>query len=260
MLNKHTFVILAYKESSFLEECILSLLKQSVSENIIIATSTRNEFIDNIAKKYNLEIVEKKEGEKGIAFDFDFALFSAQSKYVTIAHQDDVYDEKYLENVLKKMDDETLIAFTDCYELKGSEIERSNVNLRIKRALLFLLKFKLFQSRKFFKRLTLSFGNPICCPSVTFNHSLIEQPLFVSGFKSNVDWYAWEKLSKKDGKFVYIDKSLILHRIHGGSTTSGLIADNARTVEDFEMFVKFWPSWIAKIIAKIYKRSEKNNG
>ena len=46
---KHTFVICAYKESEFLEECILSLKKQTVRSNIFIATSTPNKYIDDIA-------------------------------------------------------------------------------------------------------------------------------------------------------------------------------------------------------------------
>ena len=45
---KHTFVICAYKESAFLEECILSLKKQTVRSNILIATSTPNKYIDDI--------------------------------------------------------------------------------------------------------------------------------------------------------------------------------------------------------------------
>ena len=44
---KHTFVICAYKESEFLEECILSLKKQSIKSEILIATSTPNKYIES---------------------------------------------------------------------------------------------------------------------------------------------------------------------------------------------------------------------
>ena len=43
--DKHTFVICAYKESSYLEECIVSLEKQTVKSNILMVTSTPNAFI-----------------------------------------------------------------------------------------------------------------------------------------------------------------------------------------------------------------------
>ena len=55
--KNHTFAICAYKESKYLEECIISLKNQTVQSNIIISTSTPNEYITNIANKYNLQIL-----------------------------------------------------------------------------------------------------------------------------------------------------------------------------------------------------------
>ena len=56
----HTFVVLAYKESNLLEECIKSVLNQTIKTNVVIATSTPNDFITKLAKKYNLEIKVNK--------------------------------------------------------------------------------------------------------------------------------------------------------------------------------------------------------
>ena len=50
----HTFVVLAYKESSYLEECIKSVLNQKYPSKVVIATSTPNQYIENIADKYSL--------------------------------------------------------------------------------------------------------------------------------------------------------------------------------------------------------------
>jgi hypothetical protein len=74
-----------------------------------------------------------------------------------------------------------------------------------------------------------------------------------------MDWYAWEKLSKNRGAFTYVAKKLILHRIHEGSTTSEMINDDKRSMEDYEIFQLFWPKFVAKMLTKIYKNSEKNN-
>ena len=52
--NDHTFAICAYKESPYLEECILSLKNQTVKSNIIMATSTPNEWIQGLAEKYEI--------------------------------------------------------------------------------------------------------------------------------------------------------------------------------------------------------------
>ena len=47
----HLLVLCAYKESEYLEECLLSLLNQTVKTDIVICTSTPNDFIDKIAAK-----------------------------------------------------------------------------------------------------------------------------------------------------------------------------------------------------------------
>ena len=51
-MNDHTFAICAYKESPYLEECIKSLKNQTIKSNILIATSTPNDYIKGIADKY----------------------------------------------------------------------------------------------------------------------------------------------------------------------------------------------------------------
>ena len=43
MKEKHTFVICAYKESAYLEECVKSLKEQKKESNIIMVTSTPND-------------------------------------------------------------------------------------------------------------------------------------------------------------------------------------------------------------------------
>ena len=67
--NDHTFAICAYKESPYLEECILSLKNQTVKSNIIMATSTPNEWIQGLAEKYEIPLYINT-GEGGIAQDF----------------------------------------------------------------------------------------------------------------------------------------------------------------------------------------------
>lgn len=256
----HTFVVLAYKESEYLEKCIESVLNQKYKSEVVIATSTPNQYIKKIAKKYNLEILVN-EGEKGIANDFNFAINCGKTDLVTIAHQDDIYNYDYSYEIVEayKKNKNTLILFTDYYEIKNNKEIHTNINLKFKRLLTFSLKIKKLSGVKFFKRLILSFGNSICCPAVTFVKEKTGNKVFKSDMKSNVDWLAWERLSKKDGKFIFIKKHLMGHRVHEQSTTTEIINNNIRTKEDYEILKKFWPSSIAKMIAKLYKISEKSN-
>ena len=260
MSKLHTFVVLAYKESDKLEECIKSVLNQNVKTNVVIATSTPNKYIEKLAKKYKLEIIVNKE-KKGIGYDFDFATNCIDSELITVAHQDDIYDYDYSKKVIEmyKKFPKASIIFTDYYEIKNDKKEYTNVNLKIKRILLLSLKIKKLSKYRFIKRNSLRFGNSICCPAVTFVTKNVPKDKFKCDLRCNVDWYAWEKLSREPGEFIYIKDKLMGHRISTESTTTAIINEGTRTKEDYIMFRKFWPTFIAKMINKFYKKSEINN-
>ncbi len=260
--NDHTFALCAYKESEYLEECILSLKNQSVKSNIVLATSTPNAHITSLAEKYGLDVFVNT-GEKGIGGDWNFAYGSTKTSLVTIAHQDDIYEPEYTEKMLQALNKshDPIIYFSGYGELRGKEKVYGNSNLKIKRFLLSPLKIKAFQKSKFVRRRILALGNPICCPAVTYIKEKVgvDKP-FTNDYLSNIDWQQWEMLSHKSGSFVYCAEPCMCHRIHGGSTTSELIGESKRTAEDYDMFCKFWPEFIAKAIVKFYAESEKSNG
>lgn len=258
MKNKHTFVVLAYKESKYLEDCIKSVLNQKYKSRVVIATSTPNKYIEKLAKKYKLDIIVNK-GEKGIGVDFDFAIDCGKTDLVTVAHQDDIYDYEYSYQIIEKYkkDKDSLIIFSDYYEIKNNKKVYTNLNLKIKRIL--LLPLRLGGKTKFSKRNSLRFGDPICCPSVTFNKNKVSTPVFKSPYKCDIDWSAWELLSRQKGSFLFVNSCLMGHRVHEESTTTEIINDNIRTKEDFEILKRFWPKHIAKLISRLYKNSEKSN-
>lgn len=260
MINNtnHTFVICAYKEIPYLEECVKSLKNQSIKSRIVIATSTPNDFIKNIAKKYDVELAINPE-KKGHINDFGFAYNQAKTKYVTLCHQDDVYDEKFAEITIKKMDKEEnpIIAFTDYYELRDEKIVKNNMLLLVKRLINFPLR--IFKKSKRVRLFTLSLGNAICAPTVTYNRELIDVPIKQSNLKSNIDWDTWIEFAKKKGSFIYIGIPLLKRRIHEESTTTEVIINNTKNKEDYEIFCRFWPNFIAKKLVKIYSKSEDSN-
>ena len=257
MHNLHTFVILAYQKSPFLESCIKSVINQK--SDIVIATTTPNDFIKSLAKKYSLKLVSNKHTNLG--GDFDFALQSADTPLVTIAHQDDIYEKDYAKEVIDayQKHPNSAIIFTDYYELRHHKKITTNKNLKIKRLLLSPFYLKHSYKTKFLKRSSIRFGCAICCPSVTFVKKNCPEKIFTSDFKSNVDWHAWEKLSRKKSAFTFIPKKLIGHRISEESETSKTINAGLRTKEDYEILKRFWPNKIAKLIAKFYQNSEKSN-
>lgn len=258
--KEHTFVICAYKESPFLEECINSLLNQSTKSNIKMVTSTENEYIKNLAIKYDIPLIINH-GKGGIVQDWNFAYKQAETPLVTITHQDDIYCETYVENMytMYRQAKNPLIFFTDYGEIRKGKKVHSNRLLKVKRMMLKPLEYSIFENSIFIRRRILSMGSPICCPSVTFVKNNLPEIVFEEGFRSCEDWQAWEKISRLKGGFLYCKKILMYHRIHNESETTAIIADTGRAVEDYEMFCKFWPKWIAKILVKIYATSEQSN-
>jgi glycosyltransferase involved in cell wall biosynthesis len=256
----HTFVICAYKESEFLEQCIDSLMGQSKKSNIILATSTPNDYIKRICGKYAIPMYINQQ-PSNIAGDWNFALSNVKTAIATIAHQDDLYKSTYLDKILETVNqcEHPLIAFTDYSEIKNGKEVKNNKLLRIKRKLLYPLRNKRNWKSVFIRRRVLSMGSPICCPSVSYILANMTMPIFRKGFKSDLDWEAWEKISRLPGEFAFANEILMSHRIHGESTTSKIINDEGRGSEDLEMFKKFWPKPIAVMIEKKYKNSEDQN-
>ena len=257
---QHTFAVCAYKESQYLEECIQSVQNQTAQSKVIMTTSTPNEYIKKMSEKYNVPLYIN-EGETGITQDWNFAYKMAETELVTIAHQDDVYLSNYVEQIMRlsKRAKSPLILFTDYAELRNGKVVSNNRLLKVKRILLSPLRIPMFWNSKFVRRRVLSLGCPICCPAVTLAKDNLPEKVFQAGFRSDEDWEAWEMLSKRKGAFAYTRTIGMYHRIHEESETSVILGDNARTKEDYIMFKKFWPEFIAKILAKTYSSAEKSN-
>ena len=256
----HTFVICAYKKSSYLEECIKSLMSQTIKSKVIMVTSTPNDSIQELGTKYNIPLYIN-EGIKGIGGDWNFGYDKADTPLVTIAHQDDLYFSKYTETMLEIINKSTnpIISFCHYAEVRNGEVVYTNKLLDVKKFLLKPLKYKINQKSKFVRRRVLSFGNSICCPAVTYVKHKVGKTPFTNNYKSNIDWEQWEILSRKNGSFVYCEEQLMGHRVHDESTTSALIVDNTRTAEDYDLFCKFWPKFLAKLIMKFYANGQNSN-
>ncbi len=261
--NDHTFAVCAYGESIYLEECLASLKRQKVSSRIILCTSTPSDFLKRTAEKNELPLFIR-EGQCGIAADWNYALEQAETPLVTLAHQDDIYDPAFLAKTLEALNRQKrpLIAFTLYDEIRDGKRVPSSANrkLRIKEKMLFPLRSAKLQQDRRCRRAILSFGSAICCPSVTYVKTHLPAPLFTEGFLADLDWEAWERISKLPGSFCYVPQPLMGHRIHAASTTTRVIhGEGSRSREDLRMLEKFWPEKIAKLLNRFYSAAQKDN-
>ena len=258
MTTNHTWVICAYGESDYLEACIQSLKNQTQPTKIICYSSTPLESIKKLCARYDIPFYTQDGG--GIGKDWNNALSFVETKYATVAHQDDYYEPTYAQKIITELEknDDSLIAYSDYFEEKNGVKIPANTNLKIKT--LMLKTLQVFPASHFWRNRVLAFGNPICCPAVTYNLEKLKDFRFDEEMKVSLDWYAWYKISAYQGRFAYVSDKLMCHRIHEESETSKTIADNTRTKEDLYMYQLFWPKWVAKLLNRVYVKSQESNG
>lgn len=260
--NDHAFVICAYKENPFLEETIQSLLGQTLKSSIIVSTSTPNSHITSLCDKYMLPMVVNPCPHLP-GNDWNYGYDAAETPLVTIAHQDDIYDENYLEEILEAFnrspENETSIVFSDYYELRDGERVRKNILLSIKRRMNSVFRLNKLNGSRVVKRRVLSFGCSICCPSVTLCKPVAGPSVFDTFFRNSCDYQTWVNLASKPGRFVYVPKQLMGHRIYSESATTINLRDNIRKKEDGLIMSSLWPAPVARIINAVYATSENSN-
>jgi len=257
----HTFVICAYNKSTYLRECIKSLENQTMPSSIICSTSTPNDYIKDICREHGILLCINPQ-QKGMAADWNYAYLLASTDYVTLVHQDDIYEPHFIEETIKYINKakRPLIAFTDYFEIRNGRKIMSNKLLRIKRTMSIPWRLRVIGGSRFVARRIFMFGNPICCPSVTFVRSnLLNMRLFDTDYKNSCDWLAWLNIRNLNGDFVYIPKKLMGHRIHDRSETTNRIVDNTRNDEDWRILGMLSPQSISKLIYYFYKKSQKSN-
>jgi len=261
MSFSHTFVICAYKESEYLEEMIKSIMEQTVKTNVLMTTSTPNDHISSLADKYGINLIIR-DGKSDIRDDWNFAYNSANTDWVTIAHQDDKYDKRYVEEMIKKINklDKPIAFVSDYIPIKHNVIGERDINSKLRRFLRTPLKSNKLASTKFWKKAVLCLGNSICCPAVTYNKKILGDSFFTSELKYNIDWDTFLKIANIDGTFAYVDKPLTYYRISDEATSAAWIKNHTRENDDRYMFSKFWPNWMVNIIMHFYVKAYDTYG
>lgn len=259
MEKELSFAICAYKKSEYLEELVLYLKSQTVPVDIYISTSTPNDHIETIAKKYDLPLYVNDTGIKGSPSDWNFAYAQAKTPYVVLAHQDDRYEKEYAETVLNAFHQakNPIIAFTDYYEIRNGEKVYDYPLRKIKD--LMLKPMKIANKNRFIRNRILSVGFPICCPAIAYCKKNLASIDFHVGWVNSHDWEAVTRLAKRKGEFQYIPKPLVGHRIYEESQTTNTIASGARLKEDYAVLRSYWPKSIARLILKYYAKSMDSN-
>ena len=258
----HSFVIPVYLSAPGLGSLIESLRAQvGARSEILLSSSTPSTELAEFATRYALPLHINSQ-RMGISADWNFALAAATTKFVTLAHQDDLFENSYVSRLRTALcaNSGAVMAFCDYSEHSSQGPRALNLNLRIKRALC----RRAFGDREYIsatrdKERLLSLGNPICCPSVMFDRSKIPDFRFPAGLHTNLDWMAWLDLARNPGGFVYVRERLVSKGVHADSATTATIANRAREREDRTLFDALWPRPIAAVLAAAYKLGYRAN-
>jgi hypothetical protein len=231
----------------------MSLMDQKSPSPITIVTSTPSSHIQTIADRYGIRYIPHH-NESSIGGDWNMALASCTSKWVTLAHQDDLYDPEYSSEIKKAIDEcpNATLMFTDYAELIDGTIVKNSTLILLKRMLLnigFLGRETVLSTRA--KLNSLRFGCTIPCPAVTLKRNPEFQ--FNESMRVNLDWDAWIRLAKAQGAFVRVKKPLMTHRIHTSQETQRAKQSGVRQNEDLAVLKTLWPSPIAQLISKTYR-------
>jgi hypothetical protein len=252
----HSFVVLAYGDSPFLGGCLTSLGAQTRPSEILVSTSTPSPAIEAAARATGAPLLVNT-GARGIAGDWNFALASARTRFVTLAHQDDLYAPRFAERTLALFErwPQGSLCFTSQEEIDDQGRSRSSKITRVQRLLEATTLGRREVASGLRMRLFLSFGNPLPCSSVTFDRHKLPDFRFADGFASNLDWEAWWSLLQQGHVFLHAPERLVGRRRNALTETSRQIADGGRRREDAEMFRRIWPSPFDRALARLYASS-----
>jgi glycosyltransferase involved in cell wall biosynthesis len=258
----HTFAIPVYRSAPNLADLVESLRTQTETcSEILLASSTPSTELEKFAKQHVLPLHINPQ-RVDIAADWNFALAATRTELVTLAHQDDHFAPTYvarLSSALRR-NPGALMGFCDYSEHTPLGPRPTTINLYIKRA----LRQRAFGARECItdvrdKVRLLSLGNPICCPSVMFDRSVLADFTFPAGFQTNLDWMAWLDLTRRPGGFVYVRERLVSKGVHAGSETTATIENRAREEEDRAIFNTLWPRPVAATLATFYRLGYRAN-
>jgi hypothetical protein len=214
-----------------------------------------------VAREFSVQLRINKEGGT-ISRDWNFALRSGQSKLVALAHQDDLYHPAFASKCCAFFSEnpDSAISFTDMAALINNRLRINNMQEWVKKFLRksSFLGRETINSPSQYRRL-LGFGCAIPCPSVVFNRQVIPDFIFSDQYSINIDWDAWTRLAFSGHKIGYIRGALMTHRIHDDAETQKGLADRRRDQEDYFVFLRYWPGFIARSLLSLYRFGYKHD-
>ncbi len=253
----HTFAICAYGESPYLADCIRSLKRQKVKSEIILCAARETGFLRDMAKRFGIRLFIRG-GLPDIRQDWLFAWKCAKGRFVTLAHQDDIYRKNYTEELIRAFgrypDMTVFVSDYMTIRMDGKKAVDDSLNgvWLVKKLLRLPLRLRCLADQTAIKRSGVLFGNALCCPACTYRKEWIGDEMFLSDYRFALDWENLYRLAGKKGRFIVCEKPLLAYRVHADAATMRSILSKERAREEEAMFRRMLPEPLAALLMKFY--------
>ena len=117
------------------------------------------------------------------------------------------------------------------------------------------LRLRVLADREWVKMAALRLGNPVMCPSCAYRKNYLPDPVFHSEYRFALDWDCLVDLARWPGRFICVEKPLLMYRVHDGAETKACIENHLRETEERQMFKRFWPEKVTEVLMYFYKKA-----
>jgi glycosyltransferase involved in cell wall biosynthesis len=229
-----TVIIPCWNGERHLADTIRSWLIQSHGDFDLIllddASEDRSVAIAREVAGDSIQIVQNEES-KGLASNWNHAFSLAETDYVCLAHQDDLYDPRYLQTMLDHLEEYPSAGLIHCQARTINE-DGTVFHSPIER---FKLRFwehmKNMDRGNVYRRLF--HGNFICCPSIVYRRQVHSR---VRGFDTSLsfcsDWDYSFRVLLAGMDIAAVPETLISYRRHRSNATRNHVASLNRYKEE----------------------------
>jgi len=233
--KKISVIVPNYNYAKYLKERIECILTQTypVFEIIIIddhSTDNSLKIIDEYENKFPLKIIKiLNEKNSGNVFEqWEKGIKIAKGDYIWIAEADDLSENEFLEELMKKMsiDEEIIMGYTQSKTIDehGNITSENYLSYTDSIDTIWRTDYTANGNEEIEKRLSIK-NTILNVSAVVFkNRNLLKKLEYAKKYSVAGDWRFYVDLLKENGKILFIADSLNIHRRHTDSVTKTINA------------------------------------
>lgn len=251
---KISTIITCYNQESFLNETLSSIAAQTYTNwECIIIDDGSTDGSAQIAKHWQEKdnrFIYFYQGNKGVSVARNNGLNKVIGDFIQFLDADDTLEPtKFEESIERLKTDNYDIAITNFYETKNSKHRPPFCDLT---------KHD-FTYKNILLQWDIDFNIPIHC--FIFSAKIINNTFFEENLRAKEDWIMWLNVFKKNPKAVFINKPLVMYRLHGQNTTQNKALIEKNTEKALAYILKhetlYFDEFFTKVINLYKKRLAK---